>query len=785
MWRMLMMIAMLILPRLVWAQAERLGAVAGTYAACEEALGPVKKRAQEAADNPKAPLEWKKYLEHRVAVELDKCVQIADSPASAVLEAITRYERLEIFDRALVIAFSAMERIGRLPDFALSVGRIYFKKSEQEKGLPFLKEVIAARRTDAQANQLLANYFYSNGKYEDAIPHLRIVAKDHAEEFDANAALGDACLRTKDLECAGEFLGRASRLKPNDELLAVKVGDLEYQNKRYGPSLEAYARATDANPNRLDARLGWMRTAEAAGQLESAAAAIEKAMDVFPDDPVPFVETSRLKRKLHRPDPTLLQTFVADPKAEVPVHAEHTLALLHLGQVDRAKQHLSGLQQSLAADDRMVAIAGDVFLAQGNLHKALSTYRKARGLRPSAPAYVVREARVLRKLDQLAEAAQVLKPKLQESMIQDEYVATLLDISRTQALENAYDQAEKTLVQALVENPDDRDVRVAKIVVQAKRGKFAVAGAELKKLATGPDTMAAEAWIEYQQQHYQPAIALAGAAQAAMPQNAWYILEAAALSKAKQHMDAWLLLRDKNPTSHNEAHFEWQGHALSRAANNMVRSGALQKAKELVLSDSSKLLPKSFAVWLNRVPLLHEAHTGSLVEKSTTFQTYATSIAKENKELIDHALLSLGFLSEGVPTKATKQLKLLQHALAQPLKQRALLDTMADQFSKGKLVAAKRIADTLQKPKRLSLEAQCNAITVRHASDPRSLLKHVEPFVNQQHPEALFNQALAMDLTSKKGNKSIDPLKKLLRTKASKALLTKAQALLALKKQLY
>src|SRR5690606_18569250 len=81
-------------PSASYAQEERFGAIQGTWDACIKGTKPLADRYAATQGRVDASEAFKSYLEHRLAVELDKCAKLGDAPLSALLEVIGRYRRL-------------------------------------------------------------------------------------------------------------------------------------------------------------------------------------------------------------------------------------------------------------------------------------------------------------------------------------------------------------------------------------------------------------------------------------------------------------------------------------------------------------------------------------------------------------------------------------------------------------------------------------------------------------------------------------------------------------------
>jgi Flp pilus assembly protein TadD len=142
------------------------------------------------------------------------------------------------------------------------------KKSELPKDLP-----------DARLHQEAVN-FLRKQKYEQALTLLTKLAKDHPENAAILSNLGLAKLRLNDVKGAkNDFMKSMGLLTPknyfdkNPQLAVVynNLGSVSLAEKNWGPAILYFQKATEIQPDFIEARLNLGRAYELSGRHEEAA----------------------------------------------------------------------------------------------------------------------------------------------------------------------------------------------------------------------------------------------------------------------------------------------------------------------------------------------------------------------------------------------------------------------------------------------------------------------------------------------------------------------------------
>jgi tetratricopeptide (TPR) repeat protein len=776
----LVLLMTLLVSRETWAQGERFGAVAGTWAECAARLAQLRKAA--AAANETASERSIFYRKQRLAIELDKCVQLADAPAAEAVAAIYSHREAGFEDRALALTYQALARYGHTAELDLLAGQLLYARKRYVQALRHLLAVLDSSPNNLSANQLVAAYYYERGELERAVPHLRVVADAQPSSFEANAALGDACLTLQDLECVGQYLGIASRLRPTDLLLAMKVGELERRRGEYGGAIEAYERVLKTKPDRSEARLGLGLAYAGAGLLENAQTELVAAAESEPEAAEPALQASRVLRRLGRGTlgVHVTERALAHDSGSVELQVERILALVSAGDARRAARVLGETRESARSDDRMVAAEGDVYLALGEPRRALQTYQRARSLRPKTPEYAVREARALRLLGLSGDATALLERCCGEEMpesVRAELLASLLDSALDSARVKRLPEAGEHLTRALKLDDTDAKLLAASAAIEATLDHANQARALLAKANPSPERERGEVWLAFSEKQHAKVLDLT----VSRSEPALLMLRAISLDKVGRYTEGLSVLESIRQDEWRERRAEWHGYTLAEATRAAIQKGSTEEAVSLVTKRGQPPYPKELSTWLYRVPLMSKLKNGEPVGGDVA-ANYVTSLEGQHLPGVDAVLEAAVELSRERPKEA---LKILAAAPARDevarIRSYALVALAGQLVRKGDAKEARTRAAEVTQPEKLPAEARLNILLAQ--ANVSDLADKLREFVGI--PAALYDLVLVRDRVTSDGSRTVDDLQKLLETGASDTIRERADALFRLKQRLY
>ncbi|HEY8401142.1 MAG TPA: tetratricopeptide repeat protein [Cytophagaceae bacterium] len=116
-------------------------------------------------------------------------------------------------------------------------------------GLLQITEDYSGTKAAELANFYIGNIYLKQGKYEDAIKHLKeFNANDLLVQARAYSLIGDAYMELNDLDNAIKFYLKATNYKPTEQFTPrylLKLGLAYEKNKEFGSAVKAYSQIID------------------------------------------------------------------------------------------------------------------------------------------------------------------------------------------------------------------------------------------------------------------------------------------------------------------------------------------------------------------------------------------------------------------------------------------------------------------------------------------------------------------------------------------------------------
>jgi tetratricopeptide (TPR) repeat protein len=343
----------------------------------------------------------------------------------------------------------------------------------------------------------------------------------------------------KAVELLNSTAGQANSAK-----VYAMLGYTYEQQKDYKKAIEAYKKATDADPENLDALRGLAQNLLNDGQLDAALKQYEQVVKEDPQDAQAQLRMAEIYRRNGHFDQALAALKQAESLVQDSLEVPYSYALIYAaqGKYDEAIQQLQTLLQktekpggnytSTEATNRAVFLErlGTLYRDQGNIQAALDTFRK---MLPLGDDNAIRGYQqlvdTLRDQKRYDEAEASLKEAMQK-FPQDRglklvYAGALADSGKA-------DAAVQTAKSLLKNNAkEDREVRIALAQIYNRIRMFKEAEAEAanaEKLSTTEEEREYVAFIQgsiyERQKKYDPAEerfrkVLAGDSQNAMALN--------------------------------------------------------------------------------------------------------------------------------------------------------------------------------------------------------------------------------------------------------------------------
>jgi predicted CXXCH cytochrome family protein len=153
-----------------------------------------------------------------------------------------------------------------------------------KKGIPLLEKAIAeARPAEAEFYFDLGQAYWSEGRFDDAIPFYRQAIERKPDFAKALNALGDTLLRRGEVDRAISVLEPALKKLPEDPIILNALAVAYGQKQRFAEALALLSKAVKVNP---DIPLSWINLGvclEQKGDLRGAESVYENAIRLQPD----------------------------------------------------------------------------------------------------------------------------------------------------------------------------------------------------------------------------------------------------------------------------------------------------------------------------------------------------------------------------------------------------------------------------------------------------------------------------------------------------------------------
>ncbi|MCP3980208.1 MAG: tetratricopeptide repeat protein [bacterium] len=268
-------------------------------------------------------------------------------------------------------------------------GRALTRHGELERAREVLQTAVALAPRSAFAHRALGQVYLSLGELPAALAELQAAAEARPDDGAAWAGLARAYVLLGDEERAEAASKRARRLRPID---SFPDPVLEREVDALGVSARhLYARAQ----KRLDA-----------GDLEGAAATLERLRSMRPDDGDAWYLTALLEMRRSNAAPAMRHLQRAVELDERHVRAHVQLARFHaaLGRPDEALSHYRRALRTTPGDPALLAATGHLLASRGEMAEALEIYRRLLAISPGEPAIHFNIGTCHAQLDQLPQA---------------------------------------------------------------------------------------------------------------------------------------------------------------------------------------------------------------------------------------------------------------------------------------------------------------------------------------------------------------------------------------------
>ncbi len=282
----------------------------------------------------------------------------------------------------------------RVPPALLRLGEVYRALGRIEAAERLFQESLSLDASSAATQAALGELYGGMGRHDEAVRLLERALDSEPEATRLYYPLALAYRARGDHERARDFLARRGPvgIKPADPLIdgldELKTGEraflLEGQSAfragRYEEATSAFAKAVEAAPESVAARIDLGSALGEQGQIDAALVQYDRALEIASENPTALFNAGLLRARR--------------------------------GDLDIALEHLH-LASEIEPEDAIIRIRlADVSRLAGKLDDALLHYRAASELEPGNEGALLGEAQILVSLDRSREAVDLLEQGL-------------------------------------------------------------------------------------------------------------------------------------------------------------------------------------------------------------------------------------------------------------------------------------------------------------------------------------------------------------------------------------
>ncbi|MCZ6649929.1 MAG: alkaline phosphatase family protein [Acidobacteria bacterium] len=151
-------------------------------------------------------------------------------------------------------------------------------EGDDDSALAALEKALARDPGSWDVAQALVAFHERRQQLNAVVPALRHgLAARGGDSLPHLVALGYVVLQEGDLEAAGDYLGRAVEIAPEQEEALLYLGSVHYRSHRYGEAAATWSRLVEVAPDHEDGRANLILALSRAGRIAQALAAFREA----------------------------------------------------------------------------------------------------------------------------------------------------------------------------------------------------------------------------------------------------------------------------------------------------------------------------------------------------------------------------------------------------------------------------------------------------------------------------------------------------------------------------
>jgi cellulose synthase operon protein C len=249
------------------------------------------------------------------------------------------------------------------PDFVpaqLNLGQMALAERKLDDARTIFDTILKTSATNATALIGESEISALQGKRDDAILWLEKARNGNETAVDPRIRLVDAYVNLKDPTKAAAIADELEKIAPNDPRAVNAVGEARLASNDLPKAIDAFNRLVTLSPTSGDAQLQRARAAYTAKDNATAKEALDKAIELAPQD-------QRVEQQFIR-------------------------FTIETGAVDQEVARLNDLAAKTPDDPKFDAIAGDLLAAAGKRDAAVARYTQGLAKHENSPALIVKLA---------------------------------------------------------------------------------------------------------------------------------------------------------------------------------------------------------------------------------------------------------------------------------------------------------------------------------------------------------------------------------------------------------
>ena len=312
------------------------------------------------------------------------------------------------------IAIAQQGRVNVTPAKAIEMAGTLFRQGKFGQAEKVCRQVIAARPSNADAQNILGVTLNASGKGEEGIETLRRAVKlaPHAASIHAN--LGEVLRQNGELDEGAKALERSIELDPDNAQALNNLGIVHYERKRFREAVDYYRRALTIRPDMAEAQNNLGNALRLTGDNDGAMHAYQEALTHRERYPEAYNNLGTLlqqRGQLDEAEHALKKAIAQSPRYE---EAHNNLAGLYFSQKNEteALRILGDALKFAPKNPQTLLLTARIQTKRNNHAAAEQAVRLALAEKPDSPEALTLLGQILHETDRYDEAIEVLEQAL-------------------------------------------------------------------------------------------------------------------------------------------------------------------------------------------------------------------------------------------------------------------------------------------------------------------------------------------------------------------------------------